>query len=113
MQIAAVEVVIVLALFLGDSVAQAAQRAELWARWQKQDAASVQKIDHGVWDRFLKQYVVGNHPSGIHRVRYQEVGPEDFKNLQGYVKSLQAVAISNYNRKEQRLLDQSLQRAHG
>ena len=102
MQLKMVRLLTVLALFLGYAFAQAAPKAELWARWQKQDPASLQKIDHGVWDRFLKQYVVGNHPSGIHRVRYQEVGPEDFKNLQGYVKSLQAVAISNYNRNEQK-----------
>jgi hypothetical protein len=102
MQIALVRCVIVLALFLADSVAQAAPKAELWARWQKQDATSVQKIDHSVWDRFLKQYVVANHPSGIHRVRYQAVTPEDFKNLQAYLKSMQAAAISAYNRNEQK-----------
>jgi hypothetical protein len=102
MQIALARGVIVLALFLGDGMAQAAAKAELWARWQKQDAASAQKIDHSGWDRLLKQYVVANHPSGIHRVRYQAVTAEDFKNLQGYVKSLQAVAISNHNRNEQK-----------
>ena len=102
MHIKLVQVLALFAILFGYTLAKAAPKAELWARWQKQDPASVQKIDHGVWHRFLKQYVVGNHPSGIHRVRYQEVGPEDFKNLQGYVKLLQAVAISNYNRNEQK-----------
>jgi len=83
-------------------MARAAPKAELWPRWQKHDPASIQKIDHGAWNRFLKQYVVAPHPSGIHRVRYQAVTPEDFKNLQGYLKSLQRVTISNYNRNEQR-----------
>jgi hypothetical protein len=83
-------------------MAQAAPKANLWARWQKQEPASAQKIDHSAWDRFLKQYVVAPHPSGIHRVRYQAVTPEDFKNLRGYLKSMQGVAISNYNRTEQK-----------
>lgn len=81
---------------------QAAPKADLWARWQKHDAGNAQKIDHTAWDRFLKQYVVVSHPSGIHRVRYQAVTPEDFKNLRGYLKSIQGVAISNYNRTEQK-----------
>jgi len=42
------------------------------------------------------------HPSGINRVRYQAVGPEDFTSLQAYLKSMQVVAISNYNRTEQK-----------
>ncbi len=29
-------------------------KAELWARWQKHDPASTQKIDHSAWDGFLK-----------------------------------------------------------
>ena len=82
--------------------AQAAQKAELWARWQKQDAASKQKIDHSVWDRFLRQYVVTNHPSGIHRVRYQAVAPEDFKGLRAYLQALRGIAISTFNRAEQK-----------
>jgi hypothetical protein len=82
-------------------MAPGAQRANLWALWQKNDAASRQKIDHGAWDRFLKKFVVP-HPSGINRVRYQAVGAEDFKNLQDYLKSMQVVVISSYNRAEQK-----------
>ena len=79
---------------------QAAPKAELWARWQKHDPASAQRIDHGAWDRLLKQYVVG-HPSGINRVRYQEIRAEDQKLLKNYLQTLQGLAISAYNRKEQ------------
>jgi len=82
--------------------APAASRAELWARWQKQDAASAQKIDHGAWDVFLKKFVVAPHPSGINRVRYQAAGAADFKNLQDYLRSMEAVTISSYSRIEQR-----------
>lgn len=88
-------------LLLGSS-AQAAPKAELWARWQKHDPASRQQIDHGAWDRFLKQYVVTNDPAGIHRVRYHSVTPEDRKALKNYLQALQAIAVSDYQRPEQR-----------
>jgi len=79
---------------------QAAPKAELWARWQKHDPANGQKIDHGGWDRLLKQYVV-SHPSGIHRVRYQDFRAEDQTLLKNYIQTLRGVPISTYNRKEQ------------
>jgi len=82
------------------SFAHAAPKAELWARWQKHDAASAQKFDHGAWDRLLKQHVVV-HPSGINRVRYQDIRAEDQKALKAYLQTLQALPISSYNRKEQ------------
>ena len=82
------------------STAQLPPKAQLWARWQKHDAASAQKIDHGAWDRWLRQFVV-NHPSGINRVRYQDIRGEDQTLLKNYLQSLQAIPISSYNRKEQ------------
>jgi hypothetical protein len=89
-------------VLLGHSITHGAQKAELWARWQKNDAASKQKIDHSAWDAFLKKFVVAPHPSGINRVRYQAVTAVDFKSLQDYLRSMQAVAIANYNRNEQK-----------
>ena len=83
-------------------VAQAASKAELWPRWQTHDPASQRRIDHGAWDRFLKQNVVVQHPSGINRVRYQLVNPDDQRALKSYLQTLQALAISNYNRSEQK-----------
>ena len=83
-------------------MAQAAPKAELWPRWQKHDPASQQKIDHGAWDRFLKQNVVAPHPSGINRVRYQAVSADDQQSLKSYLHALQALAISSYNRAEQK-----------
>ena len=92
----------ILAVLFGYGSAQAAPKAELWARWQKHDPGSTQKIDHGAWDRFLKQFVVAPHPSGIHRVRYQAVQPGDLRNLKIYLQAMQAVAISSHNRVEQK-----------
>lgn len=102
MQTMAVRVLIIVVILLGRSSAQAAPKAELWPRWQKQDPASAQKIDHGAWDGFLKKFVVAPHPSGINRVRYQAVAASDAKSLTGYLQSMQAVAISSYNRAEQK-----------
>jgi hypothetical protein len=79
----------------------AAPKAELWPSWQKHDSSNKEKIDHSIWDRFLKQYVVSPHPSGINRVRYQAVGHEDRKSLKAYLQKLQDVPISKYNRAEQ------------
>ena len=87
---------------LGGSLAHAAPKAELWARWQKSESTNKQKIDHSAWDRFLKGNVVTSHSSGINRVRYQSVGPGERKLLEDYLRALQATAISNYNRDEQK-----------
>lgn len=61
----------------------AAPGADLWPRWQKHDPAGAQKIDHSDWERFLKKYLVAPHPSGINRVRYGAVAPEDRAALKG------------------------------
>jgi len=79
---------------------EAASKLDLWARWQKNDPASAQRIDHGAWDRLLKQYVIG-HPSGINRVRYQDIHVDEQKLLKNYLQALQGIVISTYNRKEQ------------
>lgn len=97
-----VAALIVLAVGFAGASLQAAQKAELWARWQKQNPASGEVIDHGVWDRFLKRLVVASHPSGINRLRYQAVTVEDLKNLKGYLEAMRGIIISNYNRAEQK-----------
>ena len=82
------------------AIAQSAIKAQLWARWQKHDPASPQRIDHSVWDRWLKQYVV-IHPSGINRVRYQDIRVEDQRLLKNYLQTLQGLPVSSHSRKEQ------------
>jgi hypothetical protein len=101
-QFTLIRAVVVVAILLAHSMVHAAPKAELWARWQKHDPASTQKIDHSPWDRFLKQYVVAPHPSGINRVRYQALTPEDLKSLRDYLQSMQSLAISSFNRAEQK-----------
>ncbi len=101
-QFTLIRAVVVVAILLAHSLAYAAPKAELWARWQKHDPANRQKIDHGAWDKFLKQFVVAPHPSGINRVRYQAVTAVDLKGLKSYLQSIQGLAISTYNIAEQK-----------
>lgn len=79
-----------------------APKAELWPRWEKHEPASTQKIDHGAWDRFLKRNLIAPHPSGINRVRYPSVSPDDRQLLKSYLQALQSTPISNFNRAEQK-----------
>jgi hypothetical protein len=55
-----------------------------------------------VWDAFLKKYLVAPHPTGINRVRYAAVAPEDRKVLKDYLQHLQSLPVSSYNRGEQK-----------
>ena len=93
--------VMTLALLVAQT-AGAAPKADLWPRWEKNDPANKQKVDHSAWDAFLKKYIVAAHPSGINRVNYATVAPEDRTALANYVKSLESVAVSGYSRGEQR-----------
>jgi hypothetical protein len=93
--------VMTLALLVAQT-AGAAPKADLWPRWEKNDPANKQKVDHSAWDAFLKKYIVAPHPSGINRVNYATVAPEDRTALANYVKSLESVAVSGYSRAEQR-----------
>lgn len=97
-----VRAVIIIVLLIVHLDAHAAPKADLWPRWQKHEPTNGRKIDHNAWDRFLKQYVIAPHPSGINRVRYQAVTPEDRKHLKTYLQSMQALPISTYNRAEQK-----------
>jgi len=86
---------------LGVAPAAAAPKAEPWPFWAANDPESRTSIDHAPWDRFLKKYVVTNPPSGINRVRYASVTPDDRKNLDAYVQKLQQVEVTRLNRPEQ------------
>ena len=90
-----------LAILTGCSSAHCTSKAELWPRWQQHDPANTQRIDHSKWQAFLQNFVVTTDPSGINRVRYQAVSTADFAALQVYIRSMQEMTISNYDRAEQ------------
>ncbi|MGH7334435.1 MAG: DUF547 domain-containing protein [Candidatus Rokuibacteriota bacterium] len=77
-------------------------KSNLWPRWERHNPDDTRTIDHTAWDAFLAKYVDGKHPSGINRVNYKAVSPEDRKSLEDYLTRLQAVLIAGYNRNEQR-----------
>ena len=80
----------------------AGPEAEPWPYWEQSDPKNRQQIDHGVWNRFLSKYVVANHPSGIYRVRYDEVPPRDRRALREYLDRLIGLDVRIFNRAEQR-----------
>ncbi len=84
------------------SAVQGAPKPELWARWEANDAKSTTVLDHTPWGTFLQKYLVTNHPSGINRVRYGAVTPEDRRSLDGYVAQLSSVRVASLNRDEQK-----------
>jgi len=91
-----------LVLLISPVLAFAAPKADLWPLWQANDPASSVQIDHSAWQRFLSQYLVTDHPSGINRVRYSDVTREDKKSLQDYLDRMQTTEVSRLNPLEQK-----------
>jgi hypothetical protein len=80
--------------------ALAAPRAELWAKWQAHDEASIATIDHSAWNRFLQTYVrIGS--DGIARIPYAGVSASDRDTLAADLSRLAKIPISTYSRREQ------------
>ena len=82
--------------------ASAAPATDPWPFFADNDPDSNVRIDHGPWDRILKEYVVTDHPSGINRFRYASVTPEDRKELDSYLRDLQRVEVTRLARDEQK-----------
>ncbi|MEJ5377556.1 MAG: DUF547 domain-containing protein [bacterium] len=82
--------------------ASAAPKAELWHRWQAADPWGTTRVDHGPWQAFLKNYLVTDDPSGVNKIRYSYVTPQDKTLLEHYLKELQAVRVSELKREEQK-----------
>lgn len=80
----------------------AAPEPDLWARWEAHDPANARTVDHTLWERFLDDYLVVNHPSGINRVRYADVVLEDKQQLEDYLGKLQAISVTRLRRAEQK-----------
>jgi len=93
-------VVSVMAVGLASDLS-AAPQAELWTRWQQHNAQNPTTIDFTFWQTFLERYLDSQHPSGVHRLRYGQVSPEDRQRLQHYLAIQQQVTISAYSPREQ------------
>lgn len=88
--------------FSAAASAWAAPRAELWARWSANDPASIVRVDHTIWRRFLQTYLVTDDPSGVNLVRYSQVTEADRKKLHAYLDRLRQVKVTGLNRTEQK-----------
>lgn len=77
-----------------------APKADLWDRWLTHDNAAARKIDHEVWDQFLKTYVKTDE-KGLNRVRYRDVTAADREQLDAYIQLLSRTPISAFSRAEQ------------
>ena len=71
-----------------------------WDFWDRSDPASSTRVDHGVWDAFVKAHVVDDG-SGINKVRYRSVTSASRHALDGYLKRLSAIDPRALNRREQ------------
>ncbi len=91
----------VLFTVLWSGLAVAAPSAEPWPKWEVHDDASKAVIDHSVWDRFLHAYAHVNS-DGIVRVSYGQVSAADKAAVASDLAQMAAIAISRYNRNEQR-----------
>lgn len=80
--------------------ADAAPKADLWARWLQHDQRSTTTVDDAAWGQFLERHVRAGL-DGVNRVDYGAVGPADRALLQGYLGAMAAVPVSSLNRAEQ------------
>lgn len=90
--------VVMLLLLAAD--ANAAPKAERWARWERHDPASTATIDHTPWAAFLSRYVQTDS-RGVNRVEYGSVEADGRRVLAAYIADLVATPISRYARPEQ------------
>ncbi len=82
--------------------ASAAPKAELWPRWQVNDANSKVQVDHSAWGKFLNQYLVEGESGEPNRLRYASVSAGDKAALARYLDALSAVPVTKLNPAEQK-----------
>jgi hypothetical protein len=79
----------------------AAPKPDLWPYWETHDASASLTVDHGRWDRFLDAYLDTGPSSGIYVMGYGSVTPEDRKELDRYIQSLERITVTALSRTEQ------------
>jgi len=80
----------------------AAPQAELWEKWIAHDPSSKLRVDHSIWDAFLKKYVRYSDSLGMNVLPYAEVTPEDRRRLDSYIRMLEGTAVSDLSRRSQK-----------
>ena len=74
--------------------------AQDFSYWKKNNLQNINRIQHQVWDDFLKKYIKTD-PSNLNLFQYNAVKKEDKNKLDSYVSYLSGITITNYNKKEQ------------
>lgn len=77
-----------------------APSSTLWPHWEAHNPDDMRAIDHDVWDHLLSKYLIVDE-AGPNLFRYGDVSVEDRSLLEGYLWSLAAQPISQFNRSEQ------------
>ena len=77
-----------------------APKAVLIEVWQAHDDTATDIISHRLWANFL-QHNLQQGNDGINRIAYATVTAADIDTLRSYLKAMQNIAISTYNRQEQ------------
>ncbi len=91
--------VCLLVLVLNGTVALAAPRPELWARWQAHATTQTLTVDHRSWDAFLARYVVTKNRMNL--VNYRAVTLEDRAALDHYIDTLESTDVDRLTRNQQ------------
>ena len=96
-----IAVILLVAMLI--AVAAHAQTAKLISAWDASDESSVARIDHGVWQDILNDYL-RIHDSGVNRFDYGALKAHagDFAKLASYLASLQSLDPRDYSRAEQK-----------
>lgn len=89
-------------LIIFTTSAYAAPKADLWPRWQTNDAQDNSRINHSAWADFLDKYLVSGQAGETSLIRYSNVSSEDKNTLTSYLDRLSMIAISKLNRAEQK-----------
>lgn len=91
--------VLVLTSLFVSTLAHAAPKSNLWAKWQAHNTGSSIKINHSAWDAFLKKYTTKTDE--LVRVKYSAVTQADKQALNAYLNQLSHQIVTKLNRKEQ------------
>lgn len=73
---------------------------QAWEDWAQSNPQDARVIDHGEWNSLLKKYIKPGK-AGLNTFAYGKVSTTDKAALQNYIRSLEAIEVTSYNRNEQ------------
>lgn len=79
---------------------QAMAKAEV--DWRASDESSTDLINHGAWQTILDDYLLIAEDNGVNLFAYGKVSAESKKQLQNYLKNMQALDPRGFNKQEQK-----------